>query len=155
MSYSPTASAIPAICLLLAGALTGCSASSAEAEPAPTVTVTADAAASLPPGAEDVWDLGLSGNMIEDLSEEMDIDGLTGEDGVFTATQFFANEVTDVCRSDTERPHPALESDLERNVRLAMTSDRVDDGENYVRILSSYGCPDLQDEVDTAITKAS
>ena len=112
-------------------------------------------AAELPPGAEDVWNLDLSGNLIEDMAGHMDIDRLTGEEGLFTATQFAANQVDAMCGSDTDRIAPGLESDLERSVRLAMGSSQIDDGAGFVRVLTSYGCPDRSDEVDTAISRAS
>ncbi|NVC25550.1 hypothetical protein E7Z53_19245 [Kocuria salina] len=112
-------------------------------------------AAELPPGAEDIWRLGLSGNLIEDMAGHMDVDQLTGEDGVFTSTQFAANQVDDLCGSDTDRIAPGLESNLERNVRLAMNSSQIDDGAGFVRVLTSYGCPDRSNEVDTAINRAS
>lgn len=138
--------------LILPALLTGC-ASTAEQAPAPTVTVTA--AASLPPGAEDVWDLGLSGNLIDDLGQEMDLEQLTGAGGVFTASQWVANQMTDVCMADTDRLHPALESDLERSVRMIVGNDEIADEQRFVRVLASYGCPDEQELVDTALSRAS
>ena len=152
---SPTSRRVllPAAALLTV-LIAGCS-GTAETPTAPEPATTTAQAAQLPPGAEDVWDLGLSGNMIEDMGEHMDVEELTGEDGVFTATQFAANQVSEVCMADTDRIAAGLESDLERNVRMLVDTDQYDNGADLVRVLASYGCPDDSSQVDAAITKAS
>lgn len=142
--------------VLLAVLISGCSSAAESNVPAPEeLAPTTAQAAELPPGAEDVWGMNLSGNLIEDMSDYMDVDRLTGEDGVFTATQFTANQVSDVCMADTDRIAAGLESDLERNVRLTMDSSQIDDGDEFVRLLASYGCPEDMSQVDAAIEKAS
>lgn len=144
---------LPAAALLTV-LIAGCS-GTAETPTAPEPAPTTAQAAQLPPGAEDVWDLGLSGNLLEDMSEHMDVERFTGEDGVFTATQVAANQVTDVCLADTDRIAAGLESDLERNVRMIVGSEQYTNGDDLVRVLASYGCPDDSSQVDAAITKAS
>lgn len=138
--------------LLFAALLAGCSGT---AHTPATLAPTAAQAADLPPGAEDVWELGLSGNLIQDMGEYMDIERLTGGDEVFTATQVAANQMTDVCLADTDRIAPGLESDLERNVRMLMDSEQNTNGTMLVRVLASYGCPEDWAQVNAAINKAA
>ena len=138
-------------------ALSGCSSSSGdETVSAQFTTSTPTPTVSLPPGAEDVWDLGLTGNMVADMGTYYEeIEDLDGQDGKLTATRFAEHRVEEICAAETE-DRVVGGSELDMGVRMFMGNSEfagpVSTG--IIRVAASYGCPERADLVDEAIDKA-
>lgn len=147
----------PLLLALSAIALSGCSSSAGdESTSAQTPSSSPRPTVSLPPGAEDAWDMGLTGNMVADMGSHYDdLENLDGQDGTFTATQWADHRVEEICGAKTEE-RIVGGSELDMSIQMLMGRDELPGNVStgIIQIATSYGCPDRADLVEESIEKA-